>query len=85
VYLTLRSSSFIYGNLLLGLVLYTLMPPELKDTPEAPVEAKLKLEELGPMTTGEKVMLATMGVAVALWMLGPSIGISAVLAAMLGE
>ena len=72
------------GIALTPLILYTLMPPELKDTPEAPVEAKLKLEELGPMTTGEQVMLGTMAVAVVLWMVGPSIGISAVLAAMLG-
>eukprot|EP00798_Chlamydomonas_sp_ICE-L_P023569 gene23569-9093_t len=54
------------------------------DTPEAPKEAAVRLEKMGPMSTDEKCMLGTMAFAVALWIVGPSIGISAVVAALIG-
>jgi di/tricarboxylate transporter len=44
-----------------------LCPPEIKDTPEAPRQAAEKLEQMGPMTRDEKIMLGTMGFALALW------------------
>jgi divalent anion:Na+ symporter, DASS family len=44
-----------------------LCPPEIKDTPEAPRQASEKLEQMGPMTRDEKIMLGTMGFALALW------------------
>lgn len=72
------------GVLITPLILYKIMPPELKDTPEAPRDANIRLQKMGPMQQDEMVMLATIGLAVTLWVVGPSIGISAVLAAMLG-
>lgn len=39
---------------------------------------------MGPMTTPQKVMAAVLGGAVVLWMVGDKIGISAVVAAMMG-
>lgn len=72
------------GILLTPLLMYKLCPPTVTDTPEAPKEAARKLEAMGPMSRDEKLMLATMGLAVALWVVGPSFGISAVLAAMTG-
>lgn len=74
----------IVGLIATPLMLYKVMPPELKETPEAPKEAEAKLKALGPMTINEKYMLGTMALAVFLWMVGPSFGVSAVLGAMLG-
>lgn len=36
-----------------------------------------RLEKMGPMSRDEKIMLATMGAAVCLWVAGDSLGISA--------
>lgn len=58
--------------------------PELKDTPEAPKQAEQKLREMGSMTRDEIIMMGTMLFAVVLWILGDSIGVPAVVAAMLG-
>lgn len=44
-----------------------LAPPEIKDTPEAPRQAAEKLQQMGPMTRDERIMLGTMGFALALW------------------
>ena len=65
-------------------MLLQLSPPEIKDTPEAPKAAAERLEKMGPMSRDEKIMLGTMGFAVVLWVLGDSIGVSSVTAAMLG-
>jgi hypothetical protein len=35
--------------------LYILYPPKVKDTPDAPIEAKKQLKKLGPMSTDEKI------------------------------
>ena len=61
-----------------------LNPPEQKDTPDAPAAADARLQEMGPMTTPQKVMGATLLGAVVLWMFGDLIGVSAVVAAMMG-
>ena len=55
------------GTLITPWLLFKLDPPELKDTPEAPKEAALRLEAMGPMSRDEKIMLVTMGLAVSLW------------------
>ncbi|KAJ4951373.1 hypothetical protein NE237_028205 [Protea cynaroides] len=65
-------------------ILYNLYPPETKDTPEAPAMATKKLEQMGPVTRNEWVMVATMGLAVSLWVFGEVLGIASVVAAMLG-
>jgi len=66
-------------------VLLQLVPPEIKDTPEAPKAASERLQKMGPMSRDEKIMLATMGFAVVLWVTGDAIGVSSVVAAMLGK
>lgn len=58
--------------------------PGQKETPDAPKAAAARLEEMGPMTTPQKVMSATLAGAVVLWMFGDVLGVSAVVAAMMG-
>eukprot|EP00873_Tetraselmis_striata_P028492 jgi/Tetstr1/448756/TSEL_035991.t1 len=70
--------------LLTPLLAFKLMPPELQDTPEAPAQAEKALQAMGPMSTDEKIMAATMAGAVALWVGGAAIGVSSVAAALLG-
>ncbi|PIA55162.1 hypothetical protein AQUCO_00800116v1 [Aquilegia coerulea] len=65
-------------------ILYKIFPPETKDTPEAPAMAAKKLENMGSVTKNEWVMIATMLFAVSLWVFGDAIGVSSVVAAMLG-
>ncbi|XP_010266911.1 PREDICTED: dicarboxylate transporter 2.1, chloroplastic-like [Nelumbo nucifera] len=66
------------------LVLYKIYPPEIKDTPDAPAMATKKLEQMGPVTRNEWVMICTMLLAVSLWVFGDTLGIASVVAAMLG-
>ena len=40
---------------------------------------------MGPMSRDERIMLATMAFAVVLWVTGDAIGVSSVVAAMLGK
>ncbi len=58
--------------LLTPLLVFKLCPPEINETPEAPKEARRRLEQLGPMTRDEGIMLATMGLAVTLWVRAPT-------------
>ncbi|KAG7535419.1 Solute carrier family 13 [Arabidopsis thaliana x Arabidopsis arenosa] len=66
------------------LIIYKLYPPELKHTPEAPAAAAKKLEQLGPITKNEWIMLGAMAFTVSLWVFGEAIGISSVVSAMIG-
>ncbi|XP_051136417.1 dicarboxylate transporter 2.1, chloroplastic-like [Andrographis paniculata] len=66
------------------LILYKLFPPETKDTPEAPAMAAKRLELMGPVSKNEWIMVATMLLAVSLWIFGEKLGIASVIAAMLG-
>lgn len=72
------------GGALTPLVLYAIFPPEVTATPDAPAEAAEALRAMGPMSRGERVMLAVMAGAVALWVAGDALGVSAVTTAMLG-
>ncbi|RLM85663.1 2-oxoglutarate/malate translocator [Panicum miliaceum] len=65
-------------------LLYKIFPPETKDTPNAPALAAEKLKLMGPVTKNEWVMVGTMILAVSLWVFGHAIGVSSVVAAMLG-
>nr|GMC78530.1 dicarboxylate transporter 2.1, chloroplastic-like [Ipomoea batatas] len=65
-------------------ILYKLYPPETKDTPDAPAMAAKKLDLMGPVTRNEWTMIGTMLLAVSLWVFGDALGISSVVAAMLG-
>ncbi|XP_020258200.1 dicarboxylate transporter 2, chloroplastic-like [Asparagus officinalis] len=51
-------------------LLYKIFPPETKDTPDAPALAAKKLEQMGPVTRNEWVMVGTMLLAVSLWVFG---------------
>lgn len=66
------------------LILYVLYPPEMKDTPDAPKQAKMELEKLGPLSLDEKITAGAFAVTVGLWIFGGSVGINAVAAAILG-
>ncbi|KAJ6814743.1 putative dicarboxylate transporter 2.1, chloroplastic [Iris pallida] len=65
-------------------LLYKIFPPETKDTPDAPALATKKLEQMGPVSRNEWVMVGTMLLAVSLWVCGEALGIASVVAAMLG-
>ena len=68
----------------LPLLLYVIFPPEVKNSPEAPAQAKEQLAAMGPMSRDEKVMAATLVVTVGLWIFGSNFGIGAVAAAICG-
>ncbi|PNW81792.1 hypothetical protein CHLRE_06g260450v5 [Chlamydomonas reinhardtii] len=74
----------IVGTLLTPLILYKLSPPTITDTPDAPAAAAKRLEAMGPMSRDETIMSAVMGAALVMWMFGEQLGISPVLAAMMG-
>ncbi|CAJ1933212.1 unnamed protein product [Sphenostylis stenocarpa] len=69
---------------LVPLILYVIYPPTLKSSPDAPKLAREKLEKMGPMTTNEKIMTATLFLTVGLWVFGGLLNIDAVSAAILG-
>ncbi|KAK1287482.1 hypothetical protein QJS10_CPB19g01373 [Acorus calamus] len=64
-------------------IMYKIFPPEIKDTPDAPAMAGKRLEQMGPVTKNEWVMVGTMLLAVSLWVFGEKLGIASVVAAML--
>ncbi|XAR73441.1 hypothetical protein NMG60_11007407 [Bertholletia excelsa] len=65
-------------------ILYKIFPPEIKHTPDAPAMAKQKLEQMGPVTMNEWVMVGTMFITVGLWVAGQALDMASVVAAMLG-
>lgn len=52
---------------LMPLVLYFIYPPEIKETPNAAQFAKERLQELGVMNRGEKIMLGIFALLLILW------------------
>jgi DASS family divalent anion:Na+ symporter len=58
------------GLLVSPYLIYKIFPPEIKDTPEAPALAAEKLKNMGPVTKNEWIMIATMLLAVSLWIFG---------------
>lgn len=70
--------------ILIPLLIYIIYPPNVKSSPEAPKLARAQLIAKGPMTVDEKIMgLALLGTVI-LWIVGKSIGIGSVNAAVLG-
>lgn len=69
---------------ILPVLLYVIYPPEMKSTPEAPAFARSKLKDLGPLSSGEKIMLIVFGVLLVLWVFGDRYGIDATTAALFG-
>ena len=74
----------IVGLAVTPLLVFKLMPPEIQDTPNAPIEAAAKLTAMGPLSQDETMVCVTMGITVILWIFGDAIGMSSVTAAMLG-
>merc|ERR1712216_338563 len=66
------------------LILYVLYPPEVKDSPDAPVKAQEELAKLGPMSVDEKIMAAALSLTVGLWIFGSKFGVGSVAAALNG-
>ena len=69
---------------LLPIVLYKVIRPEVTATPEAPAEARRALAALGPLTRDQKIVAATFVGMVALWGASATLGIDTTAVAFLG-
>ncbi|HEY2432209.1 MAG TPA: DASS family sodium-coupled anion symporter [Vicinamibacterales bacterium] len=69
---------------LLPLLLYRVMRPEVGSTPEAPAAARRALAELGPLTSGEWIVLAVFAGMVILWGFAATLGLDSTAIAFLG-
>lgn len=65
-------------------ILYKIFPPEMKDTPDAPLMARRRLEQMGPIKRDQWGLMMVMLVTVALWISGEALGLASVVTAMLG-
>jgi DASS family divalent anion:Na+ symporter len=65
-------------------VLYRLSPPEIKETPGAPMMAREKLVAMGRMNRGEWIMLATLALLLLLWIFGRPLSVHSTVAALTG-
>jgi len=70
--------------LLLPLLLYRLIRPEVTKTPEAPAAAKKALAELGPWSRAEKIVACTFVGMVVLWAVSAHVGLDPTAIAFLG-
>jgi DASS family divalent anion:Na+ symporter len=70
--------------LLLPLLLYKLMAPEVTATPAAPAAARAALASLGPLGAHEKIVSATFVVMVALWAAAATLHLDSTAIAFLG-
>ncbi len=74
----------IINLLVLPLFLYKIYPPEIKETPEAKKFAHKNLKEMGKLCLKEWIIIGVFILLITLWILGPSIGLKAATAALLG-
>jgi divalent anion:Na+ symporter, DASS family len=65
-------------------LIYVLMRPEIKETPEAAALARTELEKMGPMRREEWVVLGAFVLALLLWLTGSKTHIEATVVAFLG-
>lgn len=70
--------------IIIPMVLLKIAGPEIRDTSAAIVTARSELDALGPMKRTECLMGFGFILLMAMWLLGPLIGVSAVTAALLG-
>lgn len=70
--------------LLIPLCIYYLYPPDIKKTPQAPLMAKQKLTEMGPLSAKEWIMIGTIILLLTLWIFGHILNINPVTAALCG-
>ena len=69
---------------LMPLLLYWIISPELKATPEAPAAARRALAALGPLHRNEKIVLAVFVCMVAMWASAATLDIDSTAIAFLG-
>jgi len=69
---------------LMPLVLYRIVKPELTSTPEAPAAARRALAELGPLRRDEKIVLVAFAGMVSLWASAATLGLDSTAVAFLG-
>jgi DASS family divalent anion:Na+ symporter len=69
---------------LLPLVLYRVMRPEVTSTPDAPAAARAALHALGPLRRDERIVLVTFVAMVTLWGLAGTFGLDSTAVAFLG-
>ena len=69
---------------LMPIVLYKIIRPEVTATPGAPAEARRALAALGPITRDQKIVAATFAGMVALWGASATLGIDTTAVAFLG-
>ncbi|MBS1241692.1 MAG: yflS [Gemmatimonadetes bacterium] len=72
------------GMVLVPLLLYKLIRPEVTKTPEAPAEARKALAALGPLTRDQTVVAGTFFGMVVLWGSAATLGIDPTAVAFLG-
>ena len=65
-------------------VLYKIYPPEIKNTPEAKEMANKVLQDMGPISRGEKIMLAVFVGLLALWATAEMTKLNGTLIAFMG-
>lgn len=70
--------------ILLPIILYFTYPPGIKQTPEAPQFARQKLNEMGPLSKNEWIMLFTFGILLTLWVFGSTLNVDPTVAAFVG-
>jgi DASS family divalent anion:Na+ symporter len=69
---------------LLPLILYWVIGPEVRETPDAPAAAKKSLAALGPLTTPERIVLVVFVGMVGLWASAATLGLDSTAIAFLG-
>ncbi len=65
-------------------LIYRIASPTVRQTPHAKQMAADRLKKMGPMKVTEWIMAATLVLMITLWIIGPSFGMKAVSAAMIG-
>ena len=70
--------------LIMPWLLYRMWPPSIRNTPHAKELAEERLRGMGPMSSNERIMLATFILLIILWIGGHFIGVKATAAAMVG-
>jgi divalent anion:Na+ symporter, DASS family len=83
-WLVASSVPTIAAIVLLPLVLYRIIGPEVRQTPDAPAAAKKALAALGPLTTQEWIVFVVFVVMVGLWACASTFGLDSTAIAFLG-
>ncbi len=74
----------LFSLIVVPYIIYRLATPVIQQTPHAKEMAHDKLRAMGPMKPQEWIMLGVFAFLITLWVIGPSIGVKASVAAMLG-